>query len=294
MTTRVLALLGLLVASARADVKPEDAARAAKLFEQGQAAVAANKIDAGCVMFETSLKLDPQVGTRLNLADCREKQARFVEAYTLFVQAGEQATRESKPGRATFAQNRAQALRSKLVQLTFRVDAPVPGESVKVAGRELPREDWAKPQIVMPGPVTVDASAPGHDPVHVETTATGGAELEIPVPALAVTEVRVEKPPTSSSPSKLPWIVGGVGAALLGTSIGIGVHTKLRYDSAHDKGDSAGVDRALHEADLATEVGIAGGVVLAVGVVLYLRSDRHVAVTPGPGTVGLAIQLTTP
>jgi hypothetical protein len=259
MTTRVLALLGLLVASARADVKPEDAARAAKLFEQGQAAVAANKIDAGCVMFETSLKLDPQVGTRLNLADCREKQARFVEAYTLFVQAGEQATRESKPGRATFAQNRAQALRSKLVQLTFRVDAPVPGESVKVAGRELPREDWAKPQIVMPGPVTVDASAPGHDPVHVETTATGG-----------------------------------VGAAILGTSIGIGVHTKLRYDSAHDKGDSAGVDRALHEADLATEVGIAGGVVLAVGVVLYLRSDRHVAVTPGPGTVGLAIQLTTP
>jgi len=293
MTTRIFAVVVALAASARADVKPEDAARAAKLFEQAQAAVTANKIDAACVMFETSLKLDPQVGTRLNLADCRERQARLVEAYTLFVEAGDEATRENKPGRATFAQNRAQTLRSKLVQLTFRVDTPVAGETVRLAGRELPRDEWGKPQIVMPGPVTVDASAPGHDPVRVETTATGGAELEIPVPALAVTAAPVEKPPQPSA-SKLPWIVGGVGAALLGTSIGIGVHTKLRYDSAHDKGDSAGVDRALHAADVATEVGIAGGVVLAVGVVLYLRSDRHVAITPGPGTVGLAIQLTTP
>jgi hypothetical protein len=297
--TRVLVALGVLAQVARADVKPEDAARAAKLFEQGQAAIAANKTDAACVMFETSLHLDPQLGTRLNLADCRERQGRLVEAYTLFVEAGDEATRTNKPGRATFARDRAQTLKAKLVRLTLRVDAPVAGETIKLAGRELPRTDWAKPQIVVPGSIIVDAAAPGRDPVHVETTATGGAELELPVPTPAVTEVPVAPkpapPPPPPSRSKLPWIVGGLGVALVGASVGIGVDTKLKYDNARKMNDAAGVDRALHEANIATGVGIAGGVALAVGFVLYLRSDRRdVAIAPGPGSVGLAIQLTTP
>jgi len=201
MTARVVIVIVALAASARADVKPEDAARAAKLFAEGQAAIAANKLDAGCAMFEMSLKLDPQVGTRLNFADCRERQGRLVEAYGLFTQAADEATRENKPGRATFARNRAQTLQGKLVRLTLRVESPVAGETIKLAGRELPRDNWAKQQIVVPGPIVVDASAPKHDPVHVDTTATGGAELEIPVPALAVTEVVVDKPLPPPAPS---------------------------------------------------------------------------------------------
>jgi hypothetical protein len=297
---RLLLAMLLVAAPAHADVKPEDTARAAQLFEQGQAAITANKIDAACVMFDTSLRLDPQIGTRLNLADCRERQGRLVEAYALFVESGDEAARTNKPGRATFARDRAAALQMKLVRVTLRVAAPdTAGLAIKLSGRELPRREWTKPQILVPGSIVVDASAAGRDPVHVETTANAGAELEIPVPALVANEVVVDKSPPQTSPraerSKLPWIVGGAGVALIGTSLGIGLHTKMRYDTAYKAGDKAGVDGAIRESYIATGIGIAGGVALAVGIVLYVR-DRprdSVAIVPGPG-LGLAVQLTTP
>src|SRR5262245_47327680 len=298
MMKNVLVAVTLVAAPAHADVKPEDAARAAQLFEQGQAAIAANKVDAACVMFDTSLRLDPQLGTRLNLADCRERQGRLVEAHALFVEAGDEATRTNKPGRATFARDRATALQMKLVRVTLRVAAPeTPGLAIKLSGRELPRRDWTKPQILVPGPVVVDATAAGRDPVHVETTANAGAELEIPVPALVASDSPVDKPPPPprAERSKLPWIVGGAGVVLVGASLGIGLHTKLRYDDARKAGNAAGVDSAIRESYIATGVGAAGIVALGVGIVLYLRDRPHdtIAILPGPG-LGLAIQLTTP
>ena len=67
---------------AAADVAPEDARRAADLFEQGRREMGERAFDAACESFSQSLALDPQLGTRLNLAACRIQQERLLDAHT--------------------------------------------------------------------------------------------------------------------------------------------------------------------------------------------------------------------
>ena len=169
----------------------------------------------------------------------------------------------------------------------------------------VPRAAWTKPHAAMPGRIAVDARAPGHQLATVSRTAAAGAEIAIEVPALeAVTPTTPPTPPppviesapapspvqVSAPRSKLPYIVGGVGAGLFAGSIGIGLHAKSRYDTAVKNGDRAGVSSAQHEADVGTGFAIAGAIAATVGVVLYLRrGEDGIVVAPaadGFGAVG--------
>jgi len=82
-----------------ADVSTQDAKRARKLFDDGRKQIAAEHVDAACELFATSLALDPQLGTRLNLASCREQQGRYIDAYTLYQDAAAEAARTGKASR---------------------------------------------------------------------------------------------------------------------------------------------------------------------------------------------------
>jgi tetratricopeptide (TPR) repeat protein len=101
--------LAIVVAShvARADVSPADASRASALFEQGRKELTARHVDAACDAFAASFGLDPQPGTRLNLAACRAHQDRLTEAFVLFEQALADAESTGKQGRSTNAAARA-------------------------------------------------------------------------------------------------------------------------------------------------------------------------------------------
>src|SRR5262245_31700795 len=88
---------------------PEAMATAKSLFEKGLALQGSGKIDEACKMFESSLLLDPQIGTRLNVAECRELRGRLVEAHALFSEAADEASR-ANDRRISFAQQRIQAL----------------------------------------------------------------------------------------------------------------------------------------------------------------------------------------
>jgi outer membrane protein assembly factor BamD (BamD/ComL family) len=55
-----------------------DKAAADTLFYQGKHLIAAGDVDRACQAFETSLRLFDQLGVRLNLADCHERQGRPV------------------------------------------------------------------------------------------------------------------------------------------------------------------------------------------------------------------------
>src|SRR5207253_10331885 len=131
------------------------------LFEEGRKLVDTGQIDAACDRFETSLSLDPQVGTRLNLADCREKQGRLGEAYRLFEQAAAEAQSENKPGRTQYAKKHLDALAPKVARVELKLP-DTPGLTLRLAGQALPRERWTQVQIVVPGTVAIDASAAGY------------------------------------------------------------------------------------------------------------------------------------
>src|SRR5690348_11334383 len=96
--------LGVLcaVALASSPAWADDAAKAKALFDEGRKHVDASdrasdslskerEIDIACDKFVASLDLDPQLGTRLNLADCRIRQRKLPEAYAILEDAVEQA-----------------------------------------------------------------------------------------------------------------------------------------------------------------------------------------------------------
>jgi hypothetical protein len=293
----------LATATARADVSARDADRASELFQLGRKQLAMKQIGAACTSFADSLALDPQLGTRLNLASCREQQERFSEAYELYVEAVAQAARSGKASRADFARTQMRALEIRFVRVRLAITDPV-GKTIRLDGRD---EDPAKLHLVPPGTIVVDVTAAGRAPFHVEKSAAAGVELTIDVPALQPTEGPRPVAP-SSEPSPLPAVVatspeaaprshaylvfGGVGLALAAGGTYALVDGKRRYDRASAAGDRAGVTSAQHEADVATALAVASAVAVGIGVVLYVRSpsgSTMVAPSAGNGTVGLVV-----
>jgi tetratricopeptide (TPR) repeat protein len=167
------------------DPRPaEEIATAKNLFSQALALQKAGKLDASCDMFESSLRLDPQIGTRLNVADCRERQGRLVEAHALFEDSADQAM-HAGDRRASFALQRVQALDAKLVRVTVNIAAPeTPGLTIKLGACVVASVRPSVQDVVMPGSIVVDASAPSRLPFHVERDGAAGADITIDVPAL--------------------------------------------------------------------------------------------------------------
>ena len=70
---------------------PEEAASAKSLFNKGLRLQSAGKIEEACKLFESSLHLDGQIGTLLNVAECRELKGQLIEAHLMFSEASEAA-----------------------------------------------------------------------------------------------------------------------------------------------------------------------------------------------------------
>jgi len=285
----------LVLAAAPATADPDAAAKATKLFEAGKALREAGKTDEACVQFEHSLALDRQLGTMLNLADCREAQGKLIEAHDLFLAAHELAEKNDQNVRESYAKERADALIAKLGRVTLRVTDPPPGLSIELGGKPLPATAWAQPQLVEPGPIVVTASATGRQPATIRRDVAAGTEQTIEVVLAPIVVDQVPTPPVRRR-SKLPLIVGGGGLVLFAGSVGLAFAAKSAYDDAladNAPDTDARIDKAQRHADIATGIGIAGLAAVGVGVVLYLR-DRNggVVVTPTPQRDGGTVWVT--
>jgi hypothetical protein len=300
-----IALVLGMAAPTSADVRPEDAAQASDLFKQGQAIIDTDpkdpaQIEAACAKFEASLALDEQIGTKLNLANCRERQDRSLDAYELYAAAAEEAKRTKKEGREQFARGRIAALAPKLGHVTLRVVQPQPVDlAIRIGTTALPAAEWAIEHAVAPGAIELDATASNHAPFHIQRQVAAGEQIVIDVPALAANAATPGGggPVVDTGPrrSRLPIIIGASGGVLMLASLGLGLHAKSRYDDAKSANDMDGVSSAQREADIATGVVIVGAVAFTVGAVLYFRgrkADRDrvvVAPTAVGGRGGIAV-----
>src|SRR5687767_1776613 len=118
--------------------RADDVKDAIALFDKGQKLLDAGQLDAACEAFAASVKLDPQLGAKLNLANCRERQGRLVEAAQLYEDALAEAARTNKKNRETFARQHLDAVRPRIAKLTIRVTEPrAPGivvRAIRVTG----------------------------------------------------------------------------------------------------------------------------------------------------------------
>jgi len=325
----VTAVLATAAAAAPAAAQPADAKAAAEqLFAEGRDLAKKGNHAAACPKFEASLRLDPALGTRLNLADCYERTGKLASAWGLYREAVDAARRANDPVRRDFAARRAAAVEPRLPRLIIRVPAgaEVSGLVVTRDGAPVDRVLFDTAVYVDPGSHGVAATAPGHESFETEVTATEGDVSTVDIPPLppSPSDAPGAEPVTgtdglgsapahaapSGGSSRATWglVSGGAGAVSLAAGLGFGWSAKKTWDRAFDSGACKRetlecsphgqelTDSARLRANVANALVGAGVVLVGVGAVLYLTApDDHpaerMALVPvaGPDEIGFAV-----
>jgi tetratricopeptide (TPR) repeat protein len=309
-------IVAALCASGIAAADP--AADAKRLFEEGRVLYDAKKYLEACVLFEKSFQLDPAVGTKLNLAECAERDGKPRKAWRLWVEAAEEFDKVAgKASQATFARKRADELAPKLATVVVQIAKPG-RKGLEVAVGE--RTVAPAPRIVErgePGEVTVKVSAPGRKSFTTTVQAELGREVVVevpPLPSTAATDPDPEptEPTTEPSTSTRAWKIVGISGLVI-TAVGVGAvayfySQKQRYESGEcasipSCGNTTVTQRDADGNSAATNANIGeglviGGVALVVigGIKLLLAHDdkpkttSRIDVVPVHGGAGISVR----
>lgn len=307
-TSSIVATLCLTAAVTVA--QPSDSrANADLLFTQARDLAAKGNYVEACPKFEASLRLDPALGTRLNLADCYEASGKVASAWAMFRAAADVAKINRDP-REQLASRRATALEAQLPKLIIRIDGPpTPGLTIVRSGAAIEPAMLGSATYVDPGRTVITASAPGFVDFTTTVEAKVGESVEVVVPPLSTvstTATTMAPSPTTAKPnlplvtkapahpsSTMPkrrvvaFAVGGTGIALTGVGIGLGISANNLWSGAFNDGlckqqtnecTSAGqaqTDKARSRAMLSTVAVGTGVVALGVATYLYFTSRSH-------------------
>jgi tetratricopeptide (TPR) repeat protein len=310
MITASLALL-LCADIARAD----PATDADRLFLEGRELYKAGKYDEACAKFERAYELDKGPGIVANLADCRDREGAPAEAWRLFRDA---AARWDNAAGAKLARERAEKLAKRLAIVVIGVPDPgLAGLWIAINGRRVAPASEIR-DAIMPGELEIVAKAPGRPAFRRTRTAAAGEKVVVELAFGDAAEPAPPAPPaTGDAPApragrerrrgrvRLAIGLGAVGVAGIATGVGLGFYASGRYDSVLadaarcPDGELAGCDTlgkerlrdALRFADAGTGIGIAGGVLAAAAVIVYVTAPLDLVAAPmvGDRTAGLSL-----
>lgn len=289
-----------------ADPSSSDLALAETLFRAAKDLMKDNKAPQACPKFAESYRLDPKLGTLINLADCHEVEGKTASAWGEFNEAVLLARKNNKPDREKLAAERAKALEAKLSKVTIEVEDP--STQISLDGHAVNAAVLGTPFPVDPGEHVIEASAPGKITKTTKLTvaASGNEKLKIakleiaektPAPstsasasaAPAVTTAPVASAvPSSTAPVSTSWSTGKTAGAVLGgvgvAGVAIGGVFGLIAMKSHSSGDKTCVgtvcdaagkkhqDDARRQAGISTVSFAVGGAFLAAGAVLFFTS----------------------
>lgn len=153
--------VGLMARPAHADKLTD----AEELFRRAKALMAEHREKEACPLFEESEKLDPQMGTLLNVAICHEAIGRVASAWGEYRAVEQMAQVGNRPDRMEVAHKAAAKLEGRLPRL--KITAPpenkVDGLTLKIDGEPKGEALWGGVAID-PGVHNVETSAPGKKP----------------------------------------------------------------------------------------------------------------------------------
>jgi hypothetical protein len=188
-----LLVSALYLSSAQPAGAQSSSAAARVLFREARALMDKGRFAQACPKLEESLRLDDGMGTQFNLAHCWEQIGRTASAWGMFLDVAAAASAAQQRKREVAARARADALEPNLTRILIQVTEPVPeGLVVKRSGEEVGHGSWGAAVPVDPGPIRVEASAPGRLPWATEVAANGKAEtVTVNVPLLEEEKVEV-------------------------------------------------------------------------------------------------------
>src|SRR6185503_18935180 len=161
-------------------------AAAETLFVDARKLLAAGKYQEACKALAESQRLDPGVGTLLNLGRCYEKLGRTASAWSTYREAAAAARAANQNAREKNARLAADALEPKLPKLTIVVTGTEtnPRLEVRRDGAVVPSSMWGMAVAIDPGDHLFEASAPGYKPWRSRVVAEAGKAVTVSVPAL--------------------------------------------------------------------------------------------------------------
>ncbi len=256
-----------------------------ELFEQG-------RFKEACDKFQRSMDLDPSPGTLLNLGNCFEPQGDLLRALATFEQAladAQKATdRKRRQVWSEAARERIASLSQRIPEL--KVDGAEPGATVLLDGKPYTALGQALRQN--PGRHQLEVSAPGKRPYSKSFELAEGQRLGIHLPPLEKDEPAeaaaaapvLSAPAPAPEPGEVrqfgywPYIAGGTGLALLGTSLVTGLMASSKAQQLKDECNGKICDSSLESVQssartlgVTTDVlWISGALVLGTGVTLFV------------------------
>jgi hypothetical protein len=242
----LLSLLLSLASTAAFAQSSESIAAAQALFDEARQLVKEGDHAKACPKMAESNRLDPQVGTLLNLADCYANTGKLASAWVSFVEVANESAHGTR--RHDHAKKRADELRPQLSYMVIEVE-PVDGIEVTRNGQRVAEAMWGTKVPIDPGPQEINATAPGYrawsDTISIDEAAS---EITVQVPALVAQsgsqDVAVTDVPTADAGDEGPSVllIGGIsltGLGIAGAGMGIAftVLTVTKNEESKDNCD---------------------------------------------------------
>jgi hypothetical protein len=247
------------------------------LFDEGRTLMKAGRFAEACPKLDESQRLDPAIGTLLNLALCHELSGRLATAWVEYRDAIGLARRQSRPDRIAFAEMHLRSIEPRLSYLTIALEpgAALPALEVRLDGAVVAPAVLGTPLPVDPGPHRVEARAPGRRSYEASFDVAANAERKsVSIPALATVATR--SAPRDGWKRPAAWMTGGLGAAALGVGVLAGIEASSKWSQRNaacqsDACTATGLDadHLARQWALVSDVGIGLGLV-GIGVSAYL------------------------
>jgi hypothetical protein len=228
---------------------------AESLFRDARRLLDEGKFAEACEKLASSERLDPAVGTLLNLGRCYEKTGQVASAWGAYREAVSMAKATGQADRAKTARAAADALEPTLPRLTITASPSATDVRVTRDGTAVSADLWQVAVPVDPGEHAIAASAPGKKPWNTTVTVMLRDAKTVAVPELeqdptqaaaapavsATSSIRVGDLPNPAADQPAPgfWNTQRViGTALVGVGIGgviLGVVEGLKMNDKQDE-----------------------------------------------------------
>ena len=301
--------LGVVLAgssvNAYAQTTSADAAMAQSLFDEGRRLMAAQKFAEACPKLAESQRLDPALGTLLNLAVCHERSGRTATAWSELHDAMSIAKREGRADRVKYARDRIDAIEPHLSRLTITRAAGGPSSlEVRIDDAVFGEAALGTAVTIDPGVHRIEARAAGKKAWKTEVTIGADADrkaIEIPVLQDApvadgppndalppddashagASSMRVDPQSAHASASTrrtIGYTVGAVGLVAIGVGVVAGLEAANKWNVRRDNCPSDACNAVGLDADKSArrwatiaDIGIGAGIAgVAVGTILVL------------------------
>jgi hypothetical protein len=241
MRTRlVLAAAALVVLTGASAAAQSNAAIAEQMFREGQQLLRQGHFSQACEKLAASQRLDPAIGTLMNLAYCHELEGKTASAWSEYSDAAAQAAHASEPQRAAFAREHAAALEPTLSKMRVDIQQAIANAEVRLDGIPLPAASIGPEVPVDPGDHVLEASAPGKKPWRQPLHVDQGRGLTVARIELEDDAAAGVSAPAESHPSRtLAYVLGGVGVAAVGVGVALLVRAYAFDRKSNDEANTA-------------------------------------------------------